>query len=193
MNGCYYQLIQNSYHKDVCSLIPVPELVHSYYVHGKEADMSFLNDIILRYPCDKQVDIPLHIYSCVGLPFVNVISDALYSTLRKYTEYQNNIEFIPVSLRISDNRTQLFYFMHFVRFEEAIDYQHSKIIPSTYEGGKSTVAVPVLKETVIKNMNLFAIDSVCGIIVSNELKSAIIKNGFGESLMFKKVKLNKGY
>jgi len=38
-----------------------------------------------------------------------------------------------------------------------------------------------------------AIDSVCGIIVSHELKSAIVKNGFGESLMFKKVKLNKGY
>ncbi len=153
------------------------------WARGKLTDLTNLKDMLFKYP-DEHTEVQfLPLQANTKVMDCYLVSQELKDVMMPFVKDYDGVEFIPVRLMNHQNEIHRYYIMHFTRYEDAIDYEHSKILDGM-------VLVPTLKAEPIQNLHLFTIQSVAETIVSRELRLAIIKAGQKTSLMFDKVRLD---
>ncbi|MCM1313454.1 MAG: hypothetical protein NC206_08370 [Bacteroides sp.] len=172
----FYILQQNCYFKGVCCLIPTKK-VKEFMYDGKEAK-GFENMTVTLPNDGKSIYLPMH--SCPGA--CEVVSKEFKELVEKYIPEGYPIEFIPVRAVSEVYGERQYYFMHFLKYEDAIILDKSKVIYHE-EDGSYTVCVPVIDASKVRNLHIFKIKSVCGLTISGELRLALIKNNLKTSLM----------
>lgn len=171
----FYILEQNCYFKSVCCLFPT-EKIRKFMYDGQEAE-GFEN-MTLTLPNDgKSIYLPMH--GCPGA--CDLVSKEFKELVEQFIPEGYPVEFIPAKAMSEVYGERQYYFLHFLKYEDAIMLDKSKVI--YHDDGSYTVAVPVIDMSKVRNLHFFMVDAVCGLTISSELRLALIKNGLKTSLM----------
>lgn len=171
----FYILQQNSYFKGVNCLFPTKKIKKFMY-DGQEAE-GFEN-MTLTLPNDgKSIYLPMH--GCPGA--CDLVSKEFKELVEQFIPEEYPVEFIPAKAVSEVYGERQYYFLHFLKYEDAIALNLSKVI--YFDDGSYTVAVPVIDVSKVRNLHFFMLDAVCGLTISGELRLALIKNGLKTSLM----------
>ncbi|MCD8236089.1 MAG: hypothetical protein LUD00_05425 [Prevotellaceae bacterium] len=143
---------------------------------GQEAE-GFEN-MTLTLPNDgKSIYLPMH--GCPGA--CDLVSKEFKELVEQFIPEGYPVEFIPAKAMSEVYGERQYYFLHFLKYEDAIMLDKSKVI--YHDDGSYTVAVPVIDMSKVRNLHFFMVDAVCGLTISSELRLALIKNGLKTSLM----------
>ena len=183
MKKNYYKLFADCYCKGATCLHPNSSIDEKRCHDGDGKSISYLEGFRFVFPKDNNDDEFLPILNSLGID-CNIVSQQFKDIVEPYITDSTSIEFVPVKVYSEKYGERPYYIMHFLKFENVIDYESSKII--TYADGTKTVMVPHLKLNLIKNLHLFCVNAVGHIIISDILKKALIRKGLKYGLAFSK-------
>lgn len=183
MKDSYYKLFADCYCKEATCLHPSLSIDERKCFDGDGKSLSHLAGTRFEFPINDEEAKFLPILVSVGIDCY-LVSKQFKDVVEPYITSSSGVEFVPVKVFHRNERERLYYIMHFLRFEDVIDYANSKIV--RYSDGTQTVMVPSLKLSKIRDKHIFCIDAVGNVIISNTLRRTLIKNGMKEGLSFSK-------
>lgn len=107
---------------------------------------------------------------CVGIG--KFVSEAMKELLSKYISEEDEVVFIPVTVHSKDSGDREYFFMHYNKIKDSIDYENSTMNPETNEVIK--IAIDYNK---VKGKEIFVIPSpLNNLVVTNKVMREIIKS-----------------
>ena len=182
MNVKYYALFADCYCKEATCLHPEQTIDSRGCFDGDGKSVSHLAGTRFAFPVDDSTNfLPIQVSLKIDC---NIVSQQFKEVVEPYIDYSTDVEFVPVTVSHYKYGERPYYIMHFLRFEDVIDYAKSKIMGNF--DGTQTGMVPSLKRSLIKDKHLFCIDAIGNVIISDTLRKVLKKNGISKGLSFSK-------